>query len=155
MDTATNSSLSPLSWVDDELLAEDGRVIAHVTADLLVVDGHRLLLESAVGTGMGVARLRATSDCGSVFTLRKASMTVRLLQVTCGDRKYTLERDSMWRTARTIRSETGESLGTISTKISGVVQVSLVDAASVPIVDLAFFSYGCVLIDAAVKNLRY
>lgn len=155
METATNSSLSPLSWVDNELRAHNGQVIAHVNADLLVVNGNQLLLESAVGTGMGVARLRATSDGGKVFTLRKASMTVRLLQVTCGDRKYTLERDSLWRTTRTIRSETGEALGKIRTKISGVVEVSLFDTVSVPVADLAFFSYGCVLIDAAVKNLRY
>lgn len=155
-------------WRDKELVAENGRVFAFVRADILHVgagDHERLLLESSLGTAVGF-RARATSENGAVCTVHKASWTVHELVASCEQRKYLLVRVSPWRKVRDIIDARGNVVCHIRALPSGELEIEtfapiaddpLIPAAedSLPLLDLAFLTYACKLVDLPTHNLRF
>lgn len=142
-----------LTWVGDDFCTDDGEVLATVSADVLHIREQRLLVESSLGTTMGF-RVRATATDGQVFTMRKEGFTVHRLVADCTGRHYILERTSPWRKERRVFNEQGEVIAYLKALVGGQL-VMKVREDDTPIEDIVFLSFGCLLVDIPVKNLRY
>lgn len=144
--------METLEWRGDELYSEQGAIVARLSADVIEIDSQRLLVESSLGTTLGF-RLRATGAGGTVFTMRKTSFTVQCLEADCDGRHYTINRTSRWRKQREIVSG-DRVMAKISALVGGTLRVTEIDPA-IPLGDLVFLSYGCLLVDVNVRDTRY
>ncbi|GAA1474052.1 hypothetical protein P4N68_09975 [Corynebacterium felinum] len=139
-------------WANNVLRTESGEVLAHVRADVLEVGKERLLIESAVGVGLGF-RMRATSTRGKIFTLTKSSVSTRVLKANCHGRRYVVQRESWRSRRRIIVNAQGEKVGVVYPR--GLKEVVLETNNSVPVIDQVFLSYGVAVVDTGAGNLRY
>lgn len=131
-------------WDGDELLADDGSVIAHVSDSVLHVDGQRVPLER------GRTRFELTSTDGSM-RLRQQGLTVTTLHADCEGRSYVLARRNPWRKRRDISTAAGV-VAEIRPQLSGKVEVRR-DVA-LPLLDAVFLTWVCVLVDAPQRETR-
>ena len=140
-------------WLGNELFDESGEIIADVRSDVLYVANERLLIESTPGTMR--FRCRATTSDGSVFTINQQSFSVSELVARCGPRRYELRRVSPWRKERVILNG-GVEVARMRPMTSGRVEfhVGSADGDKLPFVDAVFLSWGCVLVDSAVRRPR-
>lgn len=141
-----------LTWVGDNFCTDRGEILATISADVLHIREKRLLVESSLGTNLGF-RLRATAADGSVYTLRKDSFTVQRLIADCVGRHYTLERTNVWRKQRKIVDGNGEIIAYVTALASGRL-VMRVREDDTPLEDIVFLSFGCLLVDLPIHNLR-
>ncbi|WP_080793903.1 hypothetical protein [Corynebacterium pacaense] len=141
-------------WMGNELFDDNGGVIAEVRSDVLYVAHERMLIESTRGSMK--FRCRATTAGGEVYTITQESFTVSELHASCGQRSYTLRRVSPWRKERVI-DNTGVEVARVRPMTSGRVefQVGTVGDEKLPFIDAVFLSWGCVLVDSAVRRPRF
>lgn len=140
-------------WDGDELYDRDGVVIAYVRADVLTVGQMRLLIEHTAGSMK--FRVRATSPTGVFGTLFQTGVSVTKLSGRCDDRVYTLPRRNLFRKERDILLADGSVAATVRPMLSGAVKVQDGPAYDeIPQLDAVFLSWGCVLVDAPLRNLR-
>ena len=139
------------AWLGNELFDESGEIIADVRSDVLYVAHERLLIESTPGAMR--FRCRATTSDGSVYTITQESFSVSELVARCGDRVYELRRVSPWRKERMITNG-GVEVARMRPMTSGRVefQVGTAGEEKLPFVDAVFLSWGCVLVDSAVRR---
>lgn len=106
-------------------------------------------------SSMSPAYLRAASDNGEMFTLRKRSLTVSRYSARCGTasgcRDYTVHRVGV-RGRREIRNAEGELLALTTPRPDGALEV---EAYVEPTVDLVFITWGLTYVDAAVRRTYY
>lgn len=140
-------------WLGNELFDESNEIIADVRSDVLYVAKERLLIESTPGPMK--FRCRATTSGGSVFTIAQESFSVAELVARCGSRTYLLRRVSPWRKERIITNGR-EEVARMRPMTSGRVefQVGTAGEDKLPFVDAVFLSWGCVLVDSAVRRPR-
>lgn len=138
-------------WLGNELFDETGEIIADVRSDVLYVAQERLLIESTPGPMR--FRCRATTSDGSVYTITQESFSVGELSARCGDRSYELKRTSPWRKERVIING-GVEVARMRPMTSGRVEfhVGTAGEEKLPFVDAVFLSWGCVLVDSAVRR---
>lgn len=142
-----------LTWVGDQLMTTNGKfVLAEVSADILEFGDQRLLVESSLGTALSF-RVRATGADGSVFTMRKASMTVAKIEADCQGRKYALDRMNPWRKRRSIRDASGREVATSRSLVGGRLVLELIE--DIPTEDFVFMAFGLLLVDVPTRNMRY
>lgn len=140
-------------WVGNDLIDQQGGVVASVISDVIYLGEERLLIESSPGPWH--FRARATSGDGEVFTLIQKSLTVSQLVADCAGRKYRLERISAWRKERRIINESGQLCAHVCPRVSGKVEVSdAPEYATMPLKDAVFLTWGCVLVDSPVRRPR-
>lgn len=141
-------------WMGNELFDDNGNVIADVRSDVLYVANERMLIESTPGSMR--FRCRATTAGGEVYTMRQESFTVSELNASCGVRDYTLRRVSLWRKMRIIENG-GVEVARVRPMTSGRVEflVGTVGDEKLPFVDAVFLSWGCVLVDSAVRRPKF
>ncbi|WCZ32948.1 hypothetical protein [Corynebacterium massiliense] len=139
-------------WTSGELLTPNGAVLAVAQNNSLYCDRQEILLESSSG---GTFYLRGTVSDGRMFYLRQAGLTTSRLDVNCDGREYRAERIKPLRRARRIlRVDDGaEVLHTDPRLRAGELQVSQVES-QLSLVDAAFITWGCVLLDAPDTQVR-
>ncbi len=140
-------------WLGNELFDDAGEIIADVRSDVLYVAKERLLIESTPGPMK--FRCRATTSGGEVYTITQESFSVAELTATCGNRSYELSRVSPWRKKRVITNG-GVKVASMRPMTSGRVEFHVGTAGDekLPFVDAVFLSWGCVLVDSAVRRPR-
>lgn len=140
-------------WLGNELFDESGTIIADVRSDVLYVADERLLIESTPAAMR--FRCRATLSGGEVYTISQSSLTVADLNAVCGARRYVLRRVSPWRKERAITNN-GVEVARVRPMTSGKVEFIVGTAGDehLPFVDAVFLSWGCVLVDSAVRRPR-
>ncbi|MGD7002855.1 hypothetical protein [Corynebacterium halotolerans] len=149
----TDPSSGKWVWEGNQLFDQLGTMIAEVRTDVIYVGQERLLVEYSPGPFR--FRARATSANGDVFTLSQAGYTVNKLEADCAGRRYVLERISMWRKERRIRTAGGKQAAVVRPMVSGKVEVSDDPAdEQLPTVDAVFLTWGCVLVDSPVRRPR-
>lgn len=149
----TNPPAEMWVWEGNELYDSLGKMIAEVRTDVIYVAGERLLVEYSPGPFR--FRARATSANGDVFTLWQAGYTVSKLAADCAGRSYRLDRTSAWRKERRILDPQGQLVATVRPLVSGKVEITDHTAAGdLPTVDTVFLTWGCVLVDSAVRRPR-
>lgn len=142
-----------LTWVGDQLMTTGGKnVVAEVSADILEFGHQRLLVESSLGTALSF-RVRATGADGSVFTMRKASMTVAKIEADCKGRKYTLHRTNPWRKRRSIKDALNSEVATSRSLVGGSLLLEVIE--DIPTEDFVFMAFGLLLVDVPTRNTRY
>ncbi|MDR7329960.1 hypothetical protein [Corynebacterium guangdongense] len=142
------------AWRGDELYDEHGVMIADVRAEVLRADRHRLLLErSPERMSFG---LRGTAVDGTVYLLTQSSFTVAHLEADCQGRRYVLTRHKPWRKERIITDlASGDRVARVRPRFDGTVELH--DGSglgNVNLLDVAFMSFGCKLVDSPGHNLR-
>lgn len=135
-------------WEDNVLRDQQKQVVALVRADVIFVGEHRLLVESTPGPLH--FRFRATAENGEMITMRQTGFTVHSLEANCGDRHYTLQRNSPLRKERTI-----ERGGQVVAKVSPYrTTLGVYDITDFPLLDAVVLTWGCVLVDVPARNMR-
>ncbi|MCF4006200.1 hypothetical protein L1O03_03270 [Corynebacterium uropygiale] len=141
------------TWSGNDLIDQQGGIVASVISDVIYLGEERLLIESSPGPWH--FRARATTGEGEVYTLIQNSLSVARLSADCVGRRYTLERTSPWRKERRILDASGAPCAVVTPRVSGKVEVSdAVDYAPLPLIDAVFLSWGCVLVDSPVRRPR-
>lgn len=133
-------------------MTTDGLVVAEVSADVLEFGDQRLLVESSLGTALGF-RVRATGADGSVFTMRKISMTVAKIEADCEGRTYTLHRTNPWRKRREIRDGEDRVVAHSRSLVGGRLVLDVIE--DIPTADFFFMAFGLLLVDVPTRNMRY
>lgn len=138
-------------WRERTLYREvTGETIATVDVsecgEVLRFERHTLRFRS-----MNPAHLRAETDDGEEFALRKRSLTVSRYTAHCADRDYTLTRVGV-RGRREIRDAAGELRAVTTPKTDGSLEVELHAALTL---DLAFITWSLTYVDAAVRRTYY
>lgn len=138
-------------WLGNELFDDTGEIIADVRSDVLYAANERLLIESTPGPMK--FRCRATTSSGSVYTVTQESFSVAELKGQCDTRSYELRRVSPWRKERII-TNSGVEVARMRPMTSGRVEfhVGTAGEEKLPFVDAVFLSWGCVLVDSAVRR---
>lgn len=131
-----------------------GAQLAHVLSDVIYIgDQESLLIERLTRTVR--FRCRGTTSGGEVFTFAQPGFTVSTLVGDCAGRSYELRRVSPWRKGRVI--------------MRGYVEVGVVEAGAnelhvslaqlpegerLPLIDVVFLTWCCVLVDMPQMEMR-
>ncbi|WP_151640840.1 hypothetical protein [Corynebacterium sp. 11A] len=153
---STTPGQSPWVWVwdENELLDRDDLLIAHVRSDVIYVDGQRLLVEYTPGTTS--FSFRATAADGEMMCVRQSGFTITSLEAECGDRRYKLDRCSVWRKERAITTSDGAIAAFTRPWVSGRVEIENGPAhAEIPLIDAVVLTWACVVVDSPIRRPRY
>ena len=131
-----------------------GAQLAHVLSDVIYIgDEESLLIERLTRTVR--FRCRGTTSGGEVFTLTQPGFTVSTLVGDCAGRSYELRRVSPWRKGRVITRGDVE-VAHIETGVNEL-HVSLVplpEGEGLPLIDVVFLTWCCVLVDMPQREMR-
>ena len=139
--------------------AGSGAQLAHVLSDVIYIgDEESLLIERLTRTVR--FRCRGTTSGGEVFTFAQPGFTVSTLVGDCAGRAYELRRVSPWRKGRVIMRGDME----VAVVEVGVVEpgarelcvslVQLPEGESLPLIDVVFLTWCCVLVDMPQREMR-
>ena len=139
--------------------AGSGAQLAHVLSDVIYIgDEESLLIERLTRTVR--FRCRGTTSGGEVFTFAQPGFTVSTLVGDCAGRAYELRRVSPWRKGRVIMRGDME----VAVVEVGVVEpgarelcvslVQLPEGEGLPLIDVVFLTWCCVLVDMPQREMR-
>ena len=165
---------SGLGGVVDAGAGDGGAQLAHVLSDVIYIgDEESLLIERLTRTVR--FRCRGTTSGGEVFTLTQPGLTVSTLVGDCAGRLYELRRVSPWRKGRVIMRGDVEvgvvEAGANELHVSLYAPVEgegLADEAGcgvrdgvseglrggLPLIDVVFLTWCCVLVDMPQREMR-
>ncbi|MDO4652629.1 hypothetical protein [Corynebacterium durum] len=131
-----------------------GAQLAHVLSDVIYIgDEESLLIERLTRTVR--FRCRGTTSGGEVFTFTQPGFTVSTLVGDCAGRSYELRRVSPWRKGRAImRGDVEVGVVEAGTRELVVYLYSAVDGEGVPLIDVVFLTWCCVLVDMPQREMR-
>lgn len=132
----------------------NGAQLAHVLSDVIYIgDEESLLIERLTRTVR--FRCRGTTSGGEVFTFTQPGFTVSTLVGDCAGRSYELRRVSPWRKGRVIMCGDVE-VGVVEagTRELVVSLVQLPEGEGLPLIDVVFLTWCCVLVDMPQREMR-
>ena len=135
--------------------AGDGGVqLAHVLSDVIYIgDQESLLIERLTRTVR--FRCRGTTSSGEVFTFTQPGFTVSTLVGDCAGRSYELRRVSPWRKGRVIMRGDVEVAVVEAGARELVVSLARLDSGDeLPLIDVVFLTWCCVLVDMPQREIR-
>lgn len=131
-----------------------GAQLAHVLSDVIYIgDEESLLIERLTRTVR--FRCRGTTSGGEVFTFTQPGFTVSTLVGDCAGRSYELRRVSPWRKGRVIMRGDVE-VGIVEAEARElVVSLARLDSGDeLPLIDVVFLTWCCVLVDMPQREMR-
>lgn len=131
-----------------------GAQLAHVLSDVIYIgDEESLLIERLTRTVR--FRCRGTTSGGEVFTFTQPGFTVSTLVGDCAGRSYELRRISPWRKGRVImRSDEEVAVVEAGTNELHVSLAPLPEGEGLPLIDVVFLTWCCVLVDMPQREMR-
>ena len=131
-----------------------GEQLAHVLSDVIYIgDEESLLIERLTRTVR--FRCRGTTSGGEVFTFTQPGFTVSTLVGDCAGRSYELRRVSPWRKGRVImRGDVEVGVVEPGARELCVSLVQLPEGAGLPLIDVVFLTWCCVLVDMPQMEMR-
>ena len=131
-----------------------GTQLAHVLSDVIYIgDEESLLIERLTRTVR--FRCRGTTSGGEVFTLTQPGLTVSTLVGDCAGRSYELRRVSPWRKGRVImRGDVEVGVVEPGARELCVSLVQLPEGEGLPLIDVVFLTWCCVLVDMPQMEMR-
>ena len=131
-----------------------GAQLAHVLSDVIYIgDEESLLIERLTRTVR--FRCRGTTSGGEVFTFTQPGFTVSTLVGDCAGRSYELRRVSPWRKGRVImRGDVEVGVVEAGARELCVSLVQLPEGESLPLIDVVFLTWCCVLVDIPQREMR-
>ena len=131
-----------------------GAQLAHVLSDVIYIgDEESLLIERLTRTVR--FRCRGTTSGGEVFTFTQPGFTVSTLVGDCAGRSYELRRISPWRKGRVIMCGDVE-VGVVEAGARElcVSLAQLPEGEGLPLIDVVFLTWCCVLVDMPQREMR-
>ena len=134
--------------------AGSGAQLAHVLSDVIYIgDEESLLIERLTRTVR--FRCRGTTSGGEVFTFTQPGFTVSTLAGDCAGRSYELRRVSPWRKGRVImRGDVEVGVVEPGARELCVSLVQLPEGEGLPLIDVVFLTWCCVLVDMPQREMR-
>ena len=131
-----------------------GAQLAHVLSDVIYIgDEESLLIERLTRTVR--FRCRGTTSGGEVFTFTQPGFTVSTLVGDCAGRTYELRRVSPWRKGRVImRGDVEVGVVEAGANELHVSLVKLPEGEGLPLIDVVFLTWCCVLVDMPQREMR-
>ena len=131
-----------------------GEQLAHVLSDVIYIgDQESLLIERLTRTVR--FRCRGTTSGGEVFTFTQPGFTVSTLVGDCAGRSYELRRVSPWRKGRVImRGDVEVGVVEAGARELCVSLVQLPEEEGLPLIDVVFLTWCCVLVDMPQMEMR-
>jgi len=131
-----------------------GVQIAHVLSDVIYIgDEESLLIERLTRTVR--FRCRGTTSGGEVFTFAQPGFTVSTLVGDCAGRAYELRRVSPWRKGRVImRGDVEVGVVEAGANELYVSLAQLPEGEGLPLIDVVFLTWCCVLVDMPQREMR-
>mgnify|MGYP007024728312 FL=1 len=131
-----------------------GAQLAHVLSDVIYIgDEESLLLERLTRTVR--FRCRGTTSGGEVFTFTQPGFTVSTLMGDCAGRSYELRRVSPWRKGRVImRGDVEVGVVEAGANELHVSLAQLPEGDELPLIDVVFLTWCCVLVDMPQREMR-
>ena len=131
-----------------------GEQLAHVLSDVIYIgDEESLLIERLTRTVR--FRCRGTTSGGEVFTFTQPGFTVSTLVGDCAGRSYELRRVSPWRKGRVImRDDMEVAVVEVGANELHVSLVQLPEGEGLPLIDVVFLTWCCVLVDMPQMEMR-
>ena len=128
--------------------------IAHVLSDVIYIgDEESLLIERLTRTVR--FRCRGTTSGGEVFTFNQPGFTISTLVGDCAGRTYELRRVSPWRKGRVImRDDVEVAVVEAGANELHVSLVQLPEGEGLPLIDVVFLTWCCVLVDMPQREMR-
>ena len=145
---------SGVGGVGEAGAAGSGAQLAHVLSDVIYIgDEESLLIERLTRTVR--FRCRGTTSSGEVFTFTQPGFTVSTLVGDCAGRSYELRRVSPWRKRRVIMRGDVEVAGVeAGARELCVSLVLLPEEEGLPLIDVVFLTWCCVLVDMPQMEMR-
>ena len=133
---------------------DGGAQLAHVLSDVIYIgDQESLLIERLTRTVR--FRCRGTTSSGEVFTFTQPGFTVSTLLGDCAGRSYELRRVSPWRKGRAImRGDVEVGVVEPGARELCVSLVQLPEGEGLPLIDVVFLTWCCVLVDMPQREMR-
>ena len=133
---------------------DGGAQLAHVLSDVIYIgDQESLLIERLTRTVR--FRCRGTTSGGEVFTFTQPGFTVSTLVGDCAGRSYELRRVSPWRKGRVImRGDVEVGVVEAGARELCVSLVQLPEGEGLPLIDVVFLTWCCVLVDMPQREMR-
>ena len=140
--------------VVDAGAGDGGAQLAHVLSDVIYIgDEESLLIERLTRTVR--FRCRGTTSGGEVFTFTQPGFTVSTLVGDCAGRTYELRRVSPWRKGRVImRGDVEVGVVEAGARELCVSLVQLPEGEGLPLIDVVFLTWCCVLVDMPQREMR-
>ena len=131
-----------------------GAQLAHVLSDVIYIgDEESLLIERLTRTVR--FRCRGTTSGGEVFTFAQPGFTVSTLVGDCAGRAYELRRVSPWRKGRVImRGDVEVGVVEAGANELYVSLAQLPEGEGLPLIDVVFLTWCCVLVDMPQREMR-
>ena len=131
-----------------------GAQLAHVLSDVIYIgDEESLLIERLTRTVR--FRCRGTTSGGEVFTFTQPGFTVSTLVGDCAGRSYELRRVSPWRKGRVImRGDVEVGVVEAGARELCVSLAQLPEGERLPLIDVVFLTWCCVLVDMPQMEMR-
>ena len=131
-----------------------GAQLAHVLSDVIYIgDQESLLIERLTRTVR--FRCRGTTSSGEVFTFTQPGFTVSTLVGDCAGREYELRRVSPWRRGRVImRGDVEVGVVEPGARELCVSLAQLPEGEGLPLIDVVFLTWCCVLVDMPQREMR-
>ena len=131
-----------------------GAQLAHVLSDVIYIgDQESLLIERLTRTVR--FRCRGTTSGGEVFTFAQPGFTVSTLVGDCAGRAYELRRVSPWRKGRVImRGDVEVGVVEAGANELHVSLAQLPEGDELPLIDVVFLTWCCVLVDMPQREMR-
>ena len=132
----------------------NGAQLAHVLSDVIYIgDEESLLIERLTRTVR--FRCRGTTSSGEVFTFTQPGFTVSTLVGDCAGREYELRRVSPWRKGRVImRGDVEVGVVEAGARELCVSLMQLHEGEGLPLIDVVFLTWCCVLVDMPQREMR-
>ena len=132
----------------------NGAQLAHVLSDVIYIgDEESLLIERLTRTVR--FRCRGTTSGGEVFTFTQPGFTVSTLVGDCAGRRYELRRVSPWRKGRVImRGDVEVAVVEAGARELCVSLMQLPEGERLPLIDVVFLTWCCVLVDMPQREMR-
>ena len=142
------------SGVGEAATGDGGAQLAHVLSDVIYIgDEESLLIERLTRTVR--FRCRGTTSGGEVFTLTQPGLTVSTLVGDCAGREYELRRVSPWRRGRVImRGDVEVGVVEPGARELCVSLAQLPEGEGLPLIDVVFLTWCCVLVDMPQREMR-
>ena len=131
-----------------------GAQLAHVLSDVIYIgDEESLLIDRLTRTVR--FRCRGTTSGGEVFTFAQPGFTVSTLVGDCAGRAYELRRVSPWRKGRVImRGDVEVGVVEAGANELHVSLAQLPEGDELPLIDVVFLTWCCVLVDMPQREMR-
>ena len=138
----------------DAVAGGSGAQLAHVLSDVIYIgDEESLLIERLTRTVR--FRCRGTTSGGEVFTFTQPGFTVSTLVGDCAGRSYELRRVSPWRKGRVImRGDVEVGVVEAGANELYVSLAQLPEWERLPLIDVVFLTWCCVLVDMPQREMR-